>query len=720
MADGAQSVAQQSDVSDGDGARAGWHWLPRTRNTWLLICVIAIAAALGSYVAYEVLQARAAPSAVLTNGYFLAATSLALLPLLLLALDPVESLARGPGLALPFVTTLLLAGLAALAVLDETYFGNAWLKRPEYLFAFFCFGAAALIPRVWNAGNFARHRERNRKAAERAALAEEKADIAANRPASDVDAKLSAHRDAESVAALLSTIVVTAIIVGATLIGGLREEPKLGASLGVGIFAGVVSIFMAVVFLDWISGLAPVRGAARVLGACARRSQFLASFYDWVDRGLVFIGGHAAGADHLRAVSRYSVLAGTLVCLSVLGWFLPAPWGLVPVATGLVMALSVSRLWGWVEEDRSLASITKFSPRAPQKIGFREDFRDETLLGFIFVLVLIPIGMMQAHVSKILGGELFSSQSATPIDSLNFATWLGYFGFELAKALPIVDWADIYNLSPGADSITPIRPLGMHAVFAARAMVDLILIAALLQAIGIASRNRQQKSLYAAEQIDRLDELIEKEELDKAVRGVSTIDFRTYNEERLKELYVRSADKPKLRAFIEQIFKESARTLAPAKVQLENIAKTHRNERDLFLVFQQVIHEHQTGLHLLDVDDIQSIMFELRGQSGLRDFKFDLIREAEKIGTPARVLDLLTTISVGAKPERDAYLYMRREAAETIYRLADRLTETNGIVDSIKAFELNGDDSFGKQAHIQTKVRNRLSERLEELAKPPA
>ena len=110
--------------------------------------------------------------------------------------------------------------------------------------------------------------------------------------------------------------------------------------------------------------------------------------------------------------------------------------------------------------------------------------------------------MMQAHNGELFGPELFENAAGK-----SFADWFGFFGVELAKAVPIVDWAEIYGVRATEDMIAIHSPASMHAVFLARVMVDLLLIAGLLQALAIATRNRQQKQLYNAKHIDRLDPL---------------------------------------------------------------------------------------------------------------------------------------------------------------------------------------------------------------------
>lgn len=606
----------------------------------------------------------------------------------------------------------MLVGLTVFVVVDHSSV-QPLLRQPSVQLALFCFLAVAFLPRIWNAVSFARFKEANRRAAESAAKVNELADAAANRT-DDVEQKISEYRAAESVSAFIVTAIVLLIIGAAYWVGTFPTAPSLGAGLGVGIFALVISLFAIVLAIDWLSDIAVIRTAGRWSRSLAGPGRLCAVFYDWADSGLVFIGGHVAGADHVQAFSRYLILSTTLLCLAVMGWYLPPPLGLITVLTGLIIGLSVSRLWSWVEEDRTLAAITQFSPKAPQRIGFREDFRDETLLGFIFVLALIPIGMMQAHQSELLGGPLFENVTNRhqPIVVDDFLVWLGYFGFELAKALPIVDWADIYNLGPGGDSIQPIRPLGMHAVFAARALVDLLLIAALLQAMGIASRNRQQKFLYAEGHIDRLDELVEKRELTKAIRTARTaketetehpfqlgalansdlVDFRRYNEARLRELFLRT-EKTDVRNFISQLFTERGVKPAPAMVIVQDIAASHRSELDLLRTFDEAKREHDANIYNITHEDIAAVLFELRQSSGMREFKFELIDFAARLTPKNKYLEMLATVVAGAG--RDQFLYTRRKAAQVIAQIAPEVDDREILTAAITEIEARGPEVLG-------------------------
>ncbi len=727
MADGATGGSAVTRTSRNVGARLRALSAKLLSRTFLLTIWIIVAMAglaLGAYFAirYDI------PTTQESIAYAIAATNVLLLPVLLILADPDSNLAKGPQLRLPVITTTMLMAFSAFAVADSYEFHL--LAEPAARLAFFSVLGTTLLARAWNAIRFWRLKAENHRAAEEAARLGRAADELANRH-DDVDRKVSEYRAAESVSAFVVTVVVAGIIGAAYWIGTFPSDPSLGASLGVGIFLLVVTLFAIVLAIDWLADTPLMRGAGLGVRILVKPGAIFAAIYNAVDATLVYAFGHVAGADHLKPASRYLILGVTLLCLGVMGWYLPPPWGLVPILIGLVLGLSVSRLWSWVEEDRNLASITQFSPSAPQRIGFREDYRDETLLGFIFVLALIPIGIMQVHESNLLGGPLFTyvSDPTKPIEGHNFFVWLGYFGFELAKALPIVDWADIYHLGPGNDSIAPTRPLGMHAVFAARVLVDLLLIAALLQAMGIASRNRQQKYLYAEGHINRLDQLVEKQELARAIRAslepqsdpphyalarlgkTNCIDFRRYSEARLREVYLRSK-REDVRGFITALFNERGVKPAPAMDLVQDIAASHQSELDLIRMFDEAKYEHSAGIYTITHEDLASVLFDLRNSTGMKDFKHEVIDYGATLGSADAGIDMLTTVAVGAG--RDAFLYTRRKAAETIASIAPRATNRDVLLTSLAEFEAR-EDAFGASRLAWRIAVDALRKRLLEL-----
>jgi hypothetical protein len=198
-----------------------------------------------------------------------------------------------------------------------------------------------------------------------------------------------------------------------------------------------------------------------------------------------------------------------------MGYWLEPPWGLVPLAWGFLVAIAISRRWAWIETDRELAMLNRRFVCGHLRIGFAQDMRDEALLSFASLLILVPLARRQAQIAA-LGAdfELFNTDMAAARD---LSTWVGFFGTELAKAVPFVDWAEVYNVG-GADEGLVRSPIAHHFVFATRILVDLVFLAALLQALSISARNATQRGLFYEGQLDRLDPFLEPREFRKLMR----------------------------------------------------------------------------------------------------------------------------------------------------------------------------------------------------------
>lgn len=721
MADGSVSLnaaaapvatpAPAADASSGDNEM---RWFTHTRAGLCTLAALAtglpLAAIAGARPFHSPLIATAEGWA-----WYAVAAAVFLLPVRLLLLDRSDNMARGPGMALPLSTLALLALLAAVTALAHA--GLAPRLEGPALIAFFAALAVALIPPVWSAANFAAYKQREIAIRQQDAARRRASASAAERARADeLEQAQSQHDAAESLGAVIATIGVGLVVGLAWLASLWRAGSGLESRLGVAICAGVIGLFAVVVLLKWIADLKPVRAAAGMMRGLSRRMAWLAHFYNAIDAVLVRIGAHAAGMQHRTMAARYGVLGVTLLSLAVMAWHLPAPWGLVPAGAGFLLALSVSRLWSWVEDDRNLAAITRFNPDAPQRVGFREDYRDEAIFGFIFVLVLIPIAMAQANASNLFGPNLFAGETD------KFTEWLAYLGFELSKALPVVDWADIYNLKPGDSLIHPTGVAGMHAVFAARVTVDLILIASLLQAIGIATRNRQQKTLYAAGHIDRLDALVERHELHRQVRGPRAdwfkgpVDFRRYNKDRLKDIYHQS-ESPLERAYIREIFTRGGHELETAIVVLVRLSETTRNEGEMHRTLDAVVREHFGVGRKIEPADLMEVMVNLRAVSGLKDLKIEIMNILMRMASPHAAAELLMFVIAG--PSRDQFKYTRIEAARLLRNLAPKLADAATLEAMIGEIEADR-ASFGQAVAQVDQLLAALRKRLEELRPAPA
>ncbi|MEZ6022931.1 MAG: hypothetical protein R3C16_05860, partial [Hyphomonadaceae bacterium] len=603
-------------------SRSGFLWV------WILAALTALIGAL--YWHFE----REALFHSLDDWLWLGAASmLLLLPLLLLLLDPPDNYSIGPGPWLPFATLLLLAMLAAFAV-GHYYLGWNLLRSAHYLpvqAIFFSLMAVAFLPRIWSAADFARFEalRRSEKAAtaQQVYISEQIARYPDLEPA-QIEEDHGEQRDAAALSALLVTVAFSGIGLLA-YVAGNGTSFSIQSAFGFFLCFGVIGVFVAVVLFGAFAELDVVRRMGQSARVLAWLGRPLAAFYGWIDTFLVRIGAAVAGTGHRSMAMRYIVLIGTMVTLSVMSLYLPPPLGLAPAFVGFALAIAVSRLWNWVEDDRALAALTKYKSTAPYQTDFREDFLDETLLGFAFVFFIAPMAMMQANDGGLFGGHLFENATKRTI-----ADWIGFFGVELAKAIPMVDWAEVYNVQVTNDVIGFETPASRHAVFLARVMVDLVLIAALLQAVGVMTRNRHQKQLFSAGHIDRLDPFLERIEFTRAMRAAKSneafdltklrqsdlVDFRRYNEDQLRTLYG-STSAPATRAFIEQIAAQRTMHLGSAIELTTEIAQSNGNEVDLVNAFARAQKEHAERTNPMDAQDVFLILSALRTRTGLRDFK---------------------------------------------------------------------------------------------------
>ncbi|MEM9740122.1 MAG: hypothetical protein AAF829_09650 [Pseudomonadota bacterium] len=238
----------------------------------------------------------------------------------------------------------------------------------------------------------------------------------------------------------------------------------------------------------------------------------------YIDSALVRLVAPLSGATLTGAVWKpYAALIGTILPLSALGYGLPAPYGLIPLGLAMIIVLALGRRWAWVEEDRELATRIRTTRGPAFHIGFRNDLKDEALLGYACFFFLVPLVLNQLQ-DWTPAFEVVAAYSA----GNGFVDWLRFFGAELAKAVPFVDWWEIYDVDvrvPFEPSET--SPFAKHLTFGARAIVDLVIMAALIQAFSLWQRGQTQKRLFQEGQVDAFDPFTE---LDFFDRGFATTD----------------------------------------------------------------------------------------------------------------------------------------------------------------------------------------------------
>lgn len=320
------------------------------------------------------------------------------------------------------------------------------------------------------------------------------------------------------------TLVITSLILGsifalAWAAGSGRFQ--LGQQINVLTMTVVVGGFLAVIFVpnmvrawnDWaerssVTG-APVvvNGAAAMPLAALNASARLVSYVDSI---LVRLFAPLSGATQSGFMVPHVLVVLVIVPLSAMGFILAAPYGLVPIGLAALIALALGRRWAWVEEDRETASrLQSTDPmKTDIKIGFANDLKDEALLGYASLFVLVPLALYQIQGAA----GLFETTDASTGNPL--IDWLSFFGAELAKAVPFVDWWEIYNV----DVEVPFEAIAgsggewaRHLTFAARAIVDLVIMAALLQAMTIWQRSRTQKRLFKTGELNAFDPFTEED-----------------------------------------------------------------------------------------------------------------------------------------------------------------------------------------------------------------
>jgi len=309
-------------------------------------------------------------------------------------------------------------------------------------------------------------------------------------------------------------VLVMSIIVALATWASESDDNRavINTDWGIAIMIGLAVAFVAAALVPTVSIADHASGLISFIGRFVRPFGRLLSIIDSI---LVFAVAGGAGATQNSVFIRYVMLLGTLGACAAMGYWLEPPWGLAPLAWGFLVAVAISRRWAWIETDRELAMLNRRFVGPHLRIGFAQDMRDEALLSFASLLILVPLALRQAQITALGANfDLFNTDLAAAND---LRTWIGFFGTELAKAVPFVDWAEVYDVG-GADESIVQSPIAHHFVFATRILVDLVFLAALLQALSISARNATQRGLFYEGQLDRLDPFLEPREFRKLMR----------------------------------------------------------------------------------------------------------------------------------------------------------------------------------------------------------
>ncbi len=285
----------------------------------------------------------------------------------------------------------------------------------------------------------------------------------------------------------------------------------MSENFGIWAVGVVVASFLAFIIAANILGFREPRDKGEAHAPKTKTAgvaQTTSEMFVGLDSALVRLIAPLSGATLPGMVSGKLAIVFVLLPLSALGFALPAPVGLFPIGFAILLILAMGRRWAWVEDDREKALRLQTTRSEKFRIGFNNDMRDEALLGYAFLFVLVPLGLRQIQLHY----EFFGGPGPDALEvarSEDIIAWLNFFGGELAKGVPIVDWFDIYDIQQERP-FEPKDASGRHIIFGSRLMIDIVIIAALLQAIGIMQRNKGQENLFKSGQVDFFDPFMEK------------------------------------------------------------------------------------------------------------------------------------------------------------------------------------------------------------------
>ncbi|MEQ1608672.1 MAG: hypothetical protein ABL956_06860 [Hyphomonadaceae bacterium] len=471
-------------------------------------------------------------------------------------------------------------------------------------------------------------------------------------------------------------------IISAAVLGQLlypRFEIPEGFGLGMMLFLGGGFLFLT---------LTPRIGDLFGTGEVMTKLRFLTAWLQPVgrvlsiaDSWLVHMVAPAVGATLLSWPGRYGCLMANVAIGTLFSWFSPAPLGFLGAIWAMLSVVSVARRWAWTEIERQRLHEQPSLPRSQLKVSIDQDLRDEAIWGLLMLMVVLPIAMRQFYLSA-MEADAFQFDGRVQNDPI---AWMGFFGIELVKALPFVDWADIYGAS-GKARIHVNSAIAMHAVFTARVVIDVLFLGTILQAISISVGLSRHKRDFLDGIVDALDERIERSEFIKLARlrkGVwsyraEIAKFKGYNQKRLVRLKLTTKHHPRLTAAVARVCELANLKIEPPAEQLMGIANDRNPKRAaLESAFQLVIDEKDFNL-----DHLQATRRFLNWKRSLEDVRQGVAQLLITKVTPTRDRDLALMEMIQGE-DSDSLLAIRVMAVGALVRNARQNPEVVPILQTV-------------------------------------
>lgn len=454
-------------------------------------------------------------------------------------------------------------------------------------------------------------------------------------------------------------------------------DRRINTDWGIGVVFGLAITFAAAALLPLISNALGPNGIHKRVGLLFSPITLIAKPFglllSFIDSLLVFAVAGGAGASQPWLPVRYSLLFLSIFPCAALGYSLPAPYGLIPIVWGFAVAVSISRRWAWIEDDREIYMLNHKYSGSHLRIGFGQDLRDEALLSFMSMFFLVPLALRQMHTwSVAMGAPLFD---VTPDATLHLMDWIGYYGTELAKAVPFVDWAEIYQVE-GAAPIRAESAEARHVVFATRVLVDLVFLAALLQALSILARNAKQMALFEVGAMDRLDPFIEPREFRKLVQRSNDgsweaneqaiAQFQKYDALRLAEL---SAPEHYPISIAAKALRRRDGSDDSARFHEQLIERAFQKRKDADAIDEVITAIRMTDA-AIDADDLDRARIELNNKRSMNGVRENIARLIVRASDPVARMAAIGSILTGQSKWADAQPETVRDAVAPVRRIA--------------------------------------------------
>lgn len=378
-------------------------------------------------------------------------------------------------------------------------------------------------------------------------------------------------------------IMLLAIIITAAVMGQLNYQNfAIPETAGFGAFAILGLAFLGIAAAPRVTNVAGAGQVMRLLRGLSAPLDPIGRVMSLIDSWLVYSVAPVAGCTLKSVGLRYGVLTGHLAASTVFTWYCGPPFGLIGTAWGVLASVAIARRWAWTETERAKLLVQPDLNPSQLRVDTEHDLRNLALWGLILLVVVLPVGMRQFYLTV-----RFSNDFQTGGFENDPTAWLGFFGVELLKALPFVDWAEVYG-AEGMTRIAANSPVALHAVFAARVLIDLVFIGALVQAISISvSLSRHKRQFLLNQGVHILDPRIEKIEIAKLARrrkgqwefSPEIAQFTHYDSHRLSRLRLSASKGTRLHAALVRLFELKGLQFAPPGEQLLDVAKDSKPDR---------------------------------------------------------------------------------------------------------------------------------------------